>query len=414
MCLYTTEKNKYNQKKLSCGRDALSVFPAVARDRFLIILPLFLIVLYVPLQAQNGIDNDFGGYLKELGQVSISNDFRTIRFDNILHHRIESEFDFGSGFELRADLRTRMLNGWSVRNTPDYAAYLDRDPGYFDLSHTWINTRETILHSASDRLHLSYISGPWELHAGRQRINWGKTMVWNPNDLFNAYAFLDFDYEERPGTDALYLQYNWSYASSVDLGYRPGNSFDESVIAFMYRGSLSNYDIQLIGGNYLEHLAFGAGWTGYIGSTGFKGELTYFHPRDNFWSESGHITATAGGDYMFSSSVYLSGELLYNGGWEQGTNPVADLTRPPSAGDLFIARTAYFVNASYPLNPLTSISGGIMGSFSRPLAIFIPQVTHSLSDNLDLLVLAQVLKGSVLEELTETPNLLYFRLKWSY
>lgn len=377
-------------------------------------ITLLLLLISSSAPAQNGIDTDFGGYLKELGQISVSNDLGNLRYDNILHHRIESEFDFGKGFEAQADMRTRLLNGWTVRNSPNYAEFLDEDPGYFDLSHTWINTDQTILHSAIDRLHLSYVNGPWEIHAGRQRINWGKTMVWNPNDLFNAYAYLDFDYEERPGTDALSLQYNWSYASSVDLGYRIGASINESVIAMMYRGSLNNYDIQLVGGSYYKHLALGAGWTGYVKSAGFKGEVSYFHPRQSFWDETGHITATMGGDYMFSNSVYLTGELLYNGGWERTANPIAELTQPPTADDLFMAKTGYFVDASYPLTPLTNISGGIMGSFSRSLAIFIPKVTHSLSNDLDLMVLAQVLKGTALEDFTETPNLLYFRLKWSY
>lgn len=367
-----------------------------------------------PISAQNGIETDFGGYLKELGSVSMSNDLETVRYDNILHHRVESEFELGKGFEVRADLRTRLLNGWSIQNTPGYADFLEQDAGYFDLSWTWFDTEGTILHSASDRLHLSYINGPWEVHAGRQRINWGKTMVWNPNDLFNAYAYLDFDYEERPGTDALYMQYSWSYASSMNLGYQPGDSFNESVIAMMYRGSFSNYDIQLVGGSYYEYLTVGGGWSGYLKSAGFKGEFSYFHPRNDFFGETGHFTATIGGDYMFPKSIYLTGELLYNGGWNRTGNPVATLTRPPSADDLFIARTGYFINASYPINPLIGISGGVMGSFSRPMAIFIPRITRSLNNNLDLMVLAQILKGSALEDLTETPNLFFVRIKWSY
>lgn len=374
----------------------------------------FLLMGGQPVNAQDSIETDFGGYLKELGQISFSNNLGTVRYDNILHHRIESRFEFSKNIEARADLRTRLLNGWTVRNTPNYAEFLDEDPGYFDLSHTWIDTDRTILHSAIDRLHASYISGPWEVHAGRQRINWGQTMVWNPNDLFNAFAYLDFDYEERPGTDALSVQYNWSYASSVDLAYRPGSSFDESIIAGMYRDNFGNYDIQLLGGTYFNDLMIGAGWSGYLKSTGFKGEVSYFHPRRNVFQEKGHTTATIGGDYMFSNSIYLSTELLYNGGWNRAGNPVAELTLPPSADDLFIAKTGYYANASYPLTELTSISGGVMGSFDRPLAIFIPQVTYSISNDVDLLVLAQVLKGSVLVNLTETPNLLFFRLKWSY
>lgn len=379
-----------------------------------VLLALLLLLICQPSQAQDGIETDFGGYLKELGQTSISNDLGTLRYDNILHHRIESRFEFGSNFEFRADLRNRLLNGYTVRNTPNYAEFLDEDPGYFDFSHTWIDADQTILHSAIDRLHFSYINGPWEVHVGRQRLNWGKTSVWNPNDLFNAYAYLDFDYEERPGTDALSLQYNWGYASGVDFAYRVGNSFDESVIAAMYRDNINEYDIQLIGGSYFEDLMIGAGWSGYLKSAGFKGEVSYFHPRSAFFDETGTVTASVGSDYMFSNTTYLNAELLYNGGWNRAANPIADLTLPPSADDLFIAKTGYYANISYPLTELTTISGGMMGSFDRPLAVFIPQITYSLSNDLDLLVLGQILKGSVLEELTETPNLLFFRLKWSY
>ena len=237
---------------------------------FSLLFLLLILLLPTTIEAQN-LDADFSGYVKELGSISLSNDLKTIRYDNILHYRIESEFDLGEHFEFRADIRTRLFNGWTVNNTPGYGDFLENDPGYFDLSHTWIDGDHAVLNSAIDRLHLSYFNGPWEVHLGRQRINWGKTMVWNPNDLFNAYAYLDFDYEERPGTDALYASYSWSYASSVEAGYRFGESLDESVIAGMFRGNVGEYDIQLIAGNYLENLAIGAGWSGYLNTAGFKG-----------------------------------------------------------------------------------------------------------------------------------------------
>ncbi|MFD2531672.1 hypothetical protein [Gracilimonas halophila] len=380
---------------------------------FSLLLLLLIILVPTAIQAQN-IEADLSGYVKELGSFSLSNDLKTLRYDNILHHRIESEFDFGDHIEFQVDVRTRLFNGWTVNNTPGYGDFLENDPGYFDLSHTWIDSDHTVMNSAIDRLQFSYLNGPWEVHAGRQRINWGKTMVWNPNDLFNAYAYLDFDYEERPGTDALYASYSWSYASSVEAGYRIGESLDESVIAGMLRGSLGEYDVQLIAGNYLDQLALGLGWSGYLKTAGFKGEASYFHSRDNFFDESGHIAATVGGDYMFPNAVYASAEFLYNGGWNRSPNPLGQLTRPPSASDLFIAETGYFVNAAYQLNPLTGITGGVMGSFDRKMLIIIPQFTRSLTENIDLLILAQLLKGSVFTELTETPNVFYLRVKWSY
>ncbi|MDZ7808197.1 MAG: hypothetical protein U5K71_13935 [Gracilimonas sp.] len=100
----------------------------------------------------SGFDADFRGYVKELGVFSLSNDLGTVRFDNILHHRVESRFDLGEKFEIRADARTRLFNGWTVKNTPGYGDFLSNDPGYFDLSHTWIDSDNSVLNTAIDRL----------------------------------------------------------------------------------------------------------------------------------------------------------------------------------------------------------------------------------------------------------------------
>jgi hypothetical protein len=357
---------------------------------------------------------DFRGYVKELGSLSFSNDLGTFHYDNILHHRLESHVSFDNGFEFRADIRNRLLNGYTVLNTSGYASVLDQDPGFVDMSWIVIDSDHTLLHSTIDRLQVSYYNGPWEVNLGRQRINWGKTYVWNPNDLFNAYAYLDFDYEERPGTDALSASYNWSYASSVQLGYRFGNSLDESVVAGMLRGNIGEYDVQFIAGNYFRQLVFGGGFSGYLKSAGLNAELSYFHPKEDFFDRKGNFTATLGSDYMLPNSLYLSGELLYNGGYNSTRNPLSQLTTPPTADNLFISKTGFYLNGSIPVSPLTNVSAGILSSFTESIFIFIPQISYSLTENTDLLLLAQVFRGSILDEVTNTPNLLFFRVKWSY
>jgi hypothetical protein len=378
-----------------------------------LVLPVLLLYSR-PAGAQDGLKPEITGYLKELGQLAFDNDLGTLRYDNIIHHRIESEWTFSEQWEFRADLRTRLLNGYSVLNAPGLADYYGSDPNFLDLSWVWLDTDHTLMHSTIDRLHVSYFRGPWEVHLGRQRINWAKTLVWSPNDLFNNYAFLDFDYEERPGVDALSARYNWSYASSVEASIRFADAFNEMTIAAMLRTTWRSYDLQVIAGHYLEHMALGGGWAGYIGGAGFRGEVTYFHPEDRFFGDAGHVTAAAGFDYMFSNSLYAQGELLYNGGYREAGNPLTELIRPPTATDLFPARTGMFLNGTYPLHPLVNVSLGFMNSFDRSIYIIIPQVTISLTENTDLLILSQLLKGSVFNNALETPNLLFFRLKWSY
>lgn len=375
---------------------------------------LTILVFLSGFQTSYAQEVDFGGYVKELGRISVNNDFSTFRYDNILHHRIESDWTLSDHFEFRTDLRTRLLNGYTVNNTPGLKQFYERDPNYFDFSWVWLKTDHLLMHSNIDRIHFSYFNGPWEIHAGRQRVNWGRTYTWNPNDLFNNYAFLDFDYEERPGVDALTAQYNWSYASSAEVGFHMGNSRDQSVVAGMVRTSWGDYDIQIVGGHYLDNLTLGTGWAGYLGDAGFKGEVSYFHPEDQFFENTGHFTATTGLDYMLSNGLYLQSELLYNGGYNQRGNPLNTLLLPPSADNLFIARSGFLLSGSYQIHPLVNGNIIFMGSFDRSIFIAIPQVSISVTEDLDFLLLSQLLKGSVFRRTVPTPNLFFFRLKWSY
>ncbi|MDR8394463.1 hypothetical protein NC796_25175 [Aliifodinibius sp. S!AR15-10] len=382
------------------------------------LLLLLFTIIFLNIQTVSAQNRNFnvelGGYLKELGQLSLDNAISKVRYDNILHHRLESDWTLSEHLEFRADLRTRLLHGYSIEHTPGLNELYEQDPNFMDLSWVWHSGDRSVLHSSIDRLHASYINGPFEVHVGRQRLNWGRTYVWNPNDLFNAYSYLNFDYEERPGVDAISAGYSWSYASGVEVGYRAGDSFEESVIGGMLRTSLASYDVQFIGGHYLEHTVLGVGWAGYLSSAGFKGEITYFHPEDRFFEDTGHFTATAGIDYMLPSGLYLQGELLYNGGFQRQSGALQELTQPPSADNLFIARSGFFLNSSYQLHPLVSGNLGVMSSFDRSIFIFIPQLSYSVSENVDFLVLSQLLKGSILRNVTDTPNLFFFRLKWSY
>ena len=391
--------------------DKLRFFFRANTFEWWIILLLFLMAPFFPLHAQTV---DFRGYVKELGSLGLSDDFGTAHYDNILHHRHETTLDVGNGLEVQIDLRTRILAGYSVENTVGYADYLAEDSGFADMSWVLIESNSALLHSTIDRLQLSYFKGPLEINLGRQRLNWGMTSVWSPNDLFNNFAYLDFDYEERPGSDALSVAFNWSYASSLTLGYGFGNNWDETVLAAMYRGNLGDYDIQAIAGSYKDQWMLGTGWSGYVKDAGFTGELSYFWREANDFLNNATLTASLGGNYMFSNGLYVSSELLYNGGYSDLGNSLAQLTQPPSPQNLFIEKTGYFVNASGSITPLISASLGTMGSFSTPMIIFIPQITFSLTEDIDLLVLSQLLKGKALDGATATPNYLFFRIKWSY
>ena len=178
-------------------------------------------------------------------------------------------------------MRNRIFYGEATRLNPNLGALLDNDLGQVDLSFIPVNNKSFVIHSILDRAYVKYMAKKWELRIGRQRINWGVNLAWNPNDLFNAYSLIDFDYQERPGSDALRFQYYTSDLSSIELAIQPGKKIDSSIIAGLWKFNKWKYDLQLLAGNYYNDLALGAGWAGNLKKSGLKGELTYFHPKEN-------------------------------------------------------------------------------------------------------------------------------------
>ena len=98
-----------------------------------------------------------------------------------------------------------------------YSDLIGTDQGWVDLSWNLLDEQSFFLNTTIDRLWVDLNYGKFQARIGRQRINWGQTLVWNPNDIFNVYSFFDFDYVERPGSDAIRLQYYPDSSSALNL-----------------------------------------------------------------------------------------------------------------------------------------------------------------------------------------------------
>lgn len=398
-------------------------------------LLLYIICLLSPwlAQAQDSLKNNLeekkplvtiDGYLKELGTLSFSKTMGDFRYDNLIHNRLNSQWNIGRRLIGKLEVRNRIFNGYTVESLhlaheqvpalPTYGKVLAQDNGLIDMSWTWLDNGHTVGHSTIDRLSLAYRREKWELKIGRQRINWGKTMAWNPNDLFNTYSYLDFDYEERPGADAIRFQYFQGYASGFEIAIRPDETVDKSVAALMLKHNNFGYDFQWLVGSYFKEMAIGMGWAGNIKGLGFKGEATYFHPRENWQKQSGFINATVGFDYVFPNALYTQIEFLYNGNWD-GSQPAATLlSEPLPANNLFIAKTAFLAGVSYQIHPLINANVSAIVSPTDQVYIFVPGITVSIAENFDFLLTTQILRSKALEQVLTTPNLLFGRFKWSF
>jgi hypothetical protein len=333
---------------------------------------------------------------------------------NLVHNRLNFKWYPSSTVSVVAEVRNRFFWGELVRDIPNYGRIIDQDNGYFDLSTTIWESGGTLMHSMIDRMYLDYTLDKWQIRLGRQRINWGMNLIWNPNDLFNTYSYFDFDYEERPGTDALKVQYYTSATSSLEVVYQLGENADEMALASRYVFNKWNYDFQILGGYVEEDWVLGTGWAGDIAGAGFRGELSWFVPRKSGKDEV--VIASISGDYSFANQLYIHAGALLNSAGTTGRIFRTDLFTPGERSPQLLSAGKYalFGQLNYPFTPL--FQGGLSGILNPSDESFFlsPSLSYSLVENLDLMFVGQLFFGDDFTEFGNIGQALYFRLKWSF
>lgn len=361
------------------------------------------------------------GYVKGLSAMQTLGEDGQVALENTLHNRFDVNWYISDKFTFSVGMRNRVIVGNNVTLIPGYADYIARDNGYFDLSWLWAETDSWIGVTQFDRLMLDYTTGNLQITLGRQRINWGQTFVWNPNDLFNTYSYFDFDYEERPGSDALRIQYYLGMSSKLELSTSL-NSEKKVTSVGLYRFNTGGYDLQFLGGIYTEtDYVLGGGWSGSIKGGGFSGEITYFHPMDRDDDPDSEVTATIHYDYTFRSSLNLQFEALYNGfGQEDLASGIGDVVfQDLSPKNLFPTQLAFFGSGAYDVTPLFRVMlAGIYGPEGNFYYVG-PTLIYSLSNTMELTGVGQFYSSDEVfddegEPLVTSGAALFVRFKWSF
>lgn len=335
---------------------------------------------------------------------------------NTIHNRFNFKWYTNKQLTAAIEIRNRIISGSLVKKIPDYQSIIDVDNGFFDLSFIPFEGKSWFIHSMIDRAYLDWTSGKWQIRAGRQRINWGINSVWNPNDVFNSFSYFDFDYEERPGSDVLRLQYYMGMTSSAELVYKLGEHEKEMALAGLVRFSQWDYDFQFIGGWVGEDWVIGGGWAGDIHGGGFRGEITRFIPREKNSKSQKATIASISGDYTFPNSIYIHASALYNSHGKSGKAGGLDplFSDNLSAKYLSFAKHSLFGQIAYPITPL--FNGNFSGIINPGDGSFYfgPSLTYSLQNNLELMLTGQLFFGDEGSEFGDIGQLVFGRLKWSF
>lgn len=386
-------------------------------------ITVFLFVIFsFPVSAQDSVAAakekkiSFNGYLKDMETISVHDIHKTWLATNLVHNRLNFKWTPLASLSFCIEERNRFYWGDPAVISPQFKEYIAYDNGIVNLSWNIIDGPSHVLNVAIDRLWMDYTGGNFEVTVGRQRINWSQTFVWNPNDIFNTYSYFDFDYEEKPGSDAVRLQYFTGPSSKAELAVKADKD-QKITYAGLYRFNRWSYDFQGLAGIYRQSdFVAGLGWAGQIAKGGFKGEMSWFQPLKHFRDTTGVFLASIEYDYTFRNSLFIQFEGFYNSNNINATNILVSQYNPMllDAKNPFLNGFSIFGNISYPVTPLINVSLAGIWNPSNKMYFIIPGFTFSLLDNLDLSILAQSFQ-------TYDPSLIAFvqtaffaRLKWSF
>lgn len=355
------------------------------------------------------------GYVKEMPGIRLDRNFSDANFENLIHQRLNYRWNMHRNVQFVAESRHRIFYNSLFEDFPLFAHMLDQDDGLVDLSWVWMDEGSWIGHSEFDRLYLDFRHNNWQVRAGRQRINWGINLVSNPNDLFNTYSFFDFDYEERPGSDAIRVQYHTGFAGRLEVACSPAKETRNSVGAFLYATNYRGYDIQAIAGYFRNRSALGVGWAGNIGGAGFKGEATWFYDLEKTnGKQKNNLVAAAGVDYMFPQGTFAILEALYNGGFEPFDNMMIMWDQTMSPDNIMFSEYAVTASIQHPFSPVFNAGLALMTLPDQEAFFVSPQASWSLFTNLDLEIISQIFTGGKDSVFREAGSAWFMSLKYSF
>lgn len=389
-------------------------------NAFLILITLALLIPKIGLGQNKEKWWQLSGYVSSMQSVMFDSINNTWVTDNLLHNRLNLNLYPTPNFTASVQLRTRLMYGTTVLLSPGYANTINSDIGFGDLSWNIAQGSSYVLNSAIDRIWLQYSYKKFEVKLGRQRINWGQTFVWNPNDLFNVYSYFDFDYPERPGSDALTLKYYPTYSSEIQAAAKV-DSAGKITAALFTRFNVSGVDIQVLGGVMQEEdYVLGCGFTGDISGVSVCGETSYFRNIDAFSDTSGKILASLGIDYSFTNELFLQGEVLYCNKplkVDNGFNSI--YTGSVDARNMAWSQWSFFTGLSYPVTPI--LKATLAAMFYPDLnAWFVgPTVDISVVENLDCSIIYQAFKSNDMPmgvgmSQDFQMNIVFLRLKYNF
>lgn len=201
------------------------------------------------------------------------------------------------------------VKGVSVTATPEFHLFqIEDDPP---------DIHETDDYLTVERLYADVDAGPARIRLGRQAVNWGSALLWNPTDLFQEVFLTDY-WSERKGVNAarVYVpmphEFRFTAVAATGDTVFYHNRFGAKASLARWGADTS---VVWMDDTVLDRLAWGLDVKG-TAVVGYWVEAAAFAPKDT--EIDGYEQAVAGVDYSFPvlGTLYIAGQYYYDGSGE--------------------------------------------------------------------------------------------------
>ena len=220
---------------------------------------------------------------------------------------------------------------------------------------------------AVDRLNMRGSVGRMQLALGRYPIDFSKTFIYRPNDLFAPFRPYQFDRNYKAGVDAITMSYplgtfstfRWinvaGYESQEPEGNQTRNKFSEKLSSslFHYSDNIEDYYLAAFAGKHRQSSILGVSAEGEVAkSLGFHMDFHQLLPDD---SRAAYVEAALSFDYRWSHKSIFQLEFYNHGAGYNDKNRYTELEEDPNRPVTHLSRRYAGGVFTHDYNPLTTI-----------------------------------------------------------
>jgi|GEM_PF-857014 len=341
----------------------------------------FILLLYLPAWAQP----QFRGYLENrLFVTFLNNDFAASHLKNSMR--------FGDYNRARVIMSSAVSENSSLTLAVDHFTY----HGYIiqqlrqtgtggDSTATSIDQRIAV-----DRAYIRLYFSRVDVTIGKQRISWGRSMLWSPFDVFNRVNFFE-PQEEKFGINAFRITIPTGTISMIDVVFAPEDRLDKSSAGIRALWNWHGVEFAVTAIHFVHPLfrqnIYGFEWKGDK-EVGIWFEGAYFNekPFDSvILLPANYFRWLIGLDYSFDvgNGLFIMAEYTHDESGEPDKTRY-NYSHLFTGRRLLLARDYIYSSIQFRYSDLTSFSTTILSNMNDRSVFFMPGISYLIFPDSEL------------------------------